>query len=66
MREPWSMPIPQAMQQHGGVSNDDAKSPEFQVRARKTRAAPTPADIDCTKEPVNAVPEIGQVNLGQI
>ena len=46
MREPWSFPIPQAMQQHGGVSKATAKGRELTKDAIKRPAEPTPREVD--------------------
>jgi hypothetical protein len=58
MREPWSMPIPQAMQQHGSVSKDNAERRDLPVRARKKHAAPSPVDIDRAKKPTKSARKI--------
>jgi hypothetical protein len=49
MREPWSIPIPQAMQQHGGVSKAaDGSDPP--LAARQKTAASAPREIDAKED----------------
>jgi len=45
MREPWSFPIPQAMQQHGGIATAIAKGRVHPPEKRRTAAASPPREI---------------------
>jgi hypothetical protein len=62
MREPWSIPIAQAMQQHGGVSKEIAKSHDPSVKAERNCAASAPRETDQVQgqTSVQPAPNTGQ------
>ena len=49
MREPWSSPIPQAMQQHGGVAKAAERS-DLPLTARQKSAASMPRKTDAKED----------------
>jgi hypothetical protein len=54
MRDQWSNAIPQAMQQHGGVSKDTAERRDRPVKTEKRSAASAPREIDRANEQTHA------------